>query len=231
MTIGVITSSPIEASVFNLVQEGKLAKIKDNVWLTCCGRGQAGVDEAILHMTYKGVEGLVSWGFAGGLSQDLTAGTVMLPKQIIHPFGPTFTCNPHWQQMLKETLPEDVVFSEGPIVHSDHVLKTPNQKQLHALRSHGICVDQESFYIAQWAQRLNLPFVAIRVILDDAQTSLPDNIESIQSPQGDINVGELFKTLIKPQHWSEFLTLKNQYHISQQKLKSVAKTAFNDLTF
>lgn len=229
--IGIIVSSPFEAEAFGKKPSCKPTEISPGVFINSCGPGQKGVHDAILHLTYEDVDGLISWGFAGGLDPSLETGTLVIPHQVIHPFGQTLSCDETWHQFLKESIQGQMSFSEKPIVHSEAVLKTPAQKQLVALRTHGAAVDQESFWIAYWANQLKIPMIAIRVILDDAQTQLPENIEQIQLDNGHVNPKALFKALMTPSFWPHFMKLKSQYQVCQNTLKtlSTGSTGFTSL--
>ncbi len=229
--IGIIVSSHLEAKIFGVTMGSSPIRSFDHYVIACCGRGQEGVDKAILHLTYQGIDGLISWGFAGGIVPSLRTGTLVVPKQLIHPFGPTLDCNLDWHQLVKECLDKDLPVSTGHIMHSDNVLASNAQKQAGALRTHCVAVDQESFYIAQWAHRLKIPMIAIRVILDDIFTELPNKIESFQKENGELNYQTLLKTTLSPSQWPALWRLKNQYQLSQKHLKIVAERAIVDRPF
>lgn len=221
MKVGIIVSTPLEAKVFGIKKmNSACAQLGEKIVIACCGPGKKGVDKAMLHMTYHDVQGLISWGFAGGIVSDMTTGKLVIPKQIIHPHGPTLDTNHPWHDNIMQGL-EELTPSTAPIMHSDDILKTKTQKTFGNLRTHAVAVDQESFYVASWAHQLRLPMLSVRVILDDYMTTLPGDFDKLLNDQGQLNKKTLIKILANPTHWHEMIRLQNQYRISQKQLRRV----------
>lgn len=218
MKVGIIVSSPLEAKAFGLPVKSNCIELDQNTVLACCGPGKKGVNKAMLHLTYHDVQGLISWGYAGGLTQDLPTGTLVLPKQLIHPYGPTVDVSGFWHAKLLASIEQTMPISTGPIMLSDEILTTPKQKAFAFERTRAVAADQESFYVAKWARMLELPFVSLRVILDDYNTSMPANIGSLLNDSGHVHVPSLIKVMAKPSHWPEMIKLQNQYKVSQAQL-------------
>lgn len=68
----------------------------------------------------------------------------------------------------------------GHIAHTDKLLASPAQKSEFGLGLRSAAVDMESSAVRQWAQRREIPFYAVRAVLDAPGDSLPRAI-----PQGE----------------------------------------------
>ncbi len=120
----------------------------------------------------SGAHALVSWGFAGGLAADLAPGAVVLPRRVRAADGSKFDADPAWHAALVRALRADLAPRLEDLVSVTAALTTPEQKKA-AGASGAIAVDMESAAIAAVAARARAPFVALRVIVDAADDSLP----------------------------------------------------------
>ncbi|HET9843683.1 MAG TPA: hypothetical protein VFP93_03385 [Gammaproteobacteria bacterium] len=226
--IGILVSSPLEGRSFfkDLMYQEPYAFSK-NIWVICAGRGDKNQKKATTKLIFKGIDGIISWGFAGGLDPTLASGTIILPQQIIHPFGPTLDMDKKWHKKLKNQLEKHFPVITHPLAYAQHILHTPKQKRNLFERTKAAAVDQESFIIGDMVKEAKLPFISLRVILDDAYTALPKNIQTLQDNTGTLIKKNIFLELLKPHLWLNYLTLSRQYSKTNQILHHVIDASFN----
>ena len=122
-SIGVIVSSPMEAQAFGIkAYSWQPIQICEKIWLSCCGLPQ-NLDLSLKALHHLGVEGLLSWGFAGGLNPRLSAGTLIAPKQLVCSTGSTIEVTPNWHRHLLLHLYDHSMINCQTLAHSRKVLK------------------------------------------------------------------------------------------------------------
>jgi adenosylhomocysteine nucleosidase len=149
-----------------------------------------------------GAEALVSFGLAGGLSQQMAAGTVLVPKAVqedIH----TYPCDYHLMERLG-----------GPTGHTilaaKRIAATAHEKALLHRKSRADAVDLESGAVARAARAGGVPFAVLRAIVDTADVSLAAAAMVPLKPGGGIDLpGVLVSVLVKPWQTPGLLRLAN----------------------
>lgn len=119
----------------------------------------------------SGATGLASCGLAGGLSNQLGPGALLVPSLVIDAStGKELDTDPPWRESLVACLDEA---HGGRLVSTACAASTTTAKaKLHG-RFDADAVDMESAAVATVARRHRLPYVALRVIVDAADTALP----------------------------------------------------------
>ena len=114
---------------------------------------------------------VVSCGFSGGLDGALRTGDVVLATSVRDAAGETLAPQEDLLRKASAAL-QGTSFHPGGIVCAARVAATPAEKR--ALAHPGdLAVDMESFPIARAAKEAAVPWLALRVILDPLETSLP----------------------------------------------------------
>lgn len=114
-------------------------------------------------------------GLGGGLDPALASGVVVIDD----PSG-----------LLPEKPPDT---RPGKIATSPVVLDSPAAKRETFTSTGALCVDMEQGVVQAWLGR---PVVGLRVIFDDAHTSLPPEISAISDEVGGVRVGPLATFLL-----------------------------------
>ena len=161
----------------------------------------------------SGAHALVSWGFAGGLAADLAPGAVVLPRCVRAADGSKFDADPAWHAALVRALRADLAPRLEDLVSVTAALTTPEQKKA-AGASGAIAVDMESAAIAAVAARARAPFVALRVIVDAADDSLPGDAERWIDERGERRLLPAFAAAFQPAQWRELWTLARRYRVA-----------------
>ncbi len=139
-----------------------------------CGPGAVAARSAALQLADAGVNGLISWGLAGGLDPALKPGQIVLANEIrtidgqgrIAPLGDLAG--------LHQTLIGRLAGQSGSLVQVDAPLVQSSEKYALSQSSGAIAADMESAAICEVAIEQGLSFLAIRVIIDPVDQTLPD---------------------------------------------------------
>ena len=116
-----------------------------------------------------GTLGIISFGIAGGLAPDLTAGDWVIASRVR--FGEErHPVDERWARQLLRALPgavhAEILGADAPIATSAH--KRPLHHQTGAA-----AVDMESHIAAVVAAAHKIPFVVCRAVIDDVNADLP----------------------------------------------------------
>lgn len=157
----------------------------------------------------NGASHLISFGTAAGIDPAIPSGTVILASSIYmdvqSPIQSTIpsAISPKAQQWLET----DQVFSQSlallfrdalqkPMAGVDNPISSVAQKQ-SLWDTYGVAAaDMESHHIANIAAQHQLPFTLLRVVLDDANTTLPPAAMRATKPDGTIAYTRLITSLL-----------------------------------
>lgn len=139
----------------------------------------------------NGVSGIISFGTAAGLSPTLSAGDIVIAREV-RTKQQAFSANTTWADELAKQLPDAISAS---IAGVDSALTSPEAKAALHKETGAMAADMESHRAAQLAVCHNLPFAMLRVVLDDAYTSLPSAALAAATPEGNVNYLRLLSAL------------------------------------
>jgi adenosylhomocysteine nucleosidase len=198
-------------------------RLGDGTLVGVSGIGPEAATRAAEALVRSGATALLSWGVAGGLDPALSPGTVLLASEVLtsggeaeHPAaGCWSTCLP-WREHLQQRLGPSAL--QGALLSAHELIATPAHKaQLFALTA-ARAVDMESAAIAAVARRHELPFMAVRVIVDGADDALPAALARRLRRGG--SWGAL---LVLPQLWPSLLRLARRYRRARHALRACAR--------
>ncbi|MBS0279703.1 MAG: phosphorylase [Proteobacteria bacterium] len=165
------------------------------------GGGDASLAEK-LNALHGDIQGVISFGLAGGLSPLLKAGDVVVGEgvQIVHArlgdrskSPETIHCDERWRIALTAKL--EGAF-QGPVAASDAILEDAEAKAALFAATGALAVDMESAVAGRFAAARKLPFAVLRVISDDARHVLPAAALVAMKPDGGIALGRVLVSLI-----------------------------------
>ena len=114
---------------------------------------------------------LVSTGFSGGLTETLETGDLVLAETILSG-EEEIRADLGWVDRVRIALAQDgMEAAVGQFASSGAVASPQEKKRLAAEGS--LAVDMESGPLATWAQQRDVPFLALRVVLDPAWLEIP----------------------------------------------------------
>lgn len=134
---------------------------------------------------------MIAAGFAGALVPNLRRGRVVLPKILTDELsGETIDL---WQPLLEGPAdaaaePERVHVSADTggseamtLLSTSTVAKSPDEKRLRAKKYGASLCDTASFAVAAVCRRLKVPFLSVRVILDELDEVVPADLKDMES--------------------------------------------------
>ena len=122
--------------------------------------------------------GIVSTGYAGGLQDKCRLGDILVPDEVRSvPPLPEVRFRPDpilREQVLQRIRRGPWQIHTGRMITADRVIVSGAEKHALGLEYEADSVEMESAVIAELAEQASVPFVVVRIVLDEASFSLPD---------------------------------------------------------
>ena len=199
----------------------ELALLGEGSLLALGGIGRVAAAAAAQALVDAGVSALMTFGMAGGLDPKLTPGSVVIPCELLSSDGARYAACSAWREQVAAAVGPWCAVTEGNLLTSSHALETPADKA-EAFRTTGAAaVDMESAVVAQIAAKHNLPFIAVRVIVDTAADVLPRAVVAA-SRAGRVRFARLIGGLIlAPREIGSLIRLAQRYRIAMRSLSAI----------
>ncbi|WP_175345295.1 hypothetical protein [Bradyrhizobium sp. ORS 375] len=126
------------------------------------------------------IRGLVSLGLAGGLCDEVSLGDVVVASAVVFN-GQCFPTDDRWADGVLSEMSSAIY---APIAGADVAVTSAGARRELSRRSGAVAVDMESHSIARWAATNKIPFLAIRVVMDDVGRRVPEAAVSCVSSAG-----------------------------------------------
>ncbi|MEO1161329.1 MAG: hypothetical protein AAFW74_12900 [Pseudomonadota bacterium] len=228
--IGLITALAQEYSVVS----GVVAPARDRLVAVQSGLGRAAgfLAAAELGRQEKQLSGLVSIGFCGALDTSIATGSIILPDAIVTADNEHFDTDAGWVSAVAGKMAGMPLVTERAIYCATEVIETQAGKQATRTQCGACAVDMESAGIAHAATRFNIPFIAVRIVLDEEADTLPEATRDAVHSDGNLNVGGLLRGLVsRPQDVGGLIRLAGKSGKAQKQLKAVCETLLPDFGF
>ncbi len=176
MKTGIITALRSEALCLadGPCQPGIATPVSPSTLLVLSGMGPGRVRSAIDALTAHEVDLLVSFGTAAALSPALKAGDLVIPENIILADNSVLNiANEQRERLTRDVDTYPFSVHTGDICESAAVVGSPGEKHELFNKYGALALDMESGAITIAASSLQLPVLVLRVIVDDASTSIP----------------------------------------------------------
>ena len=159
----VVAAASVEIRPFVRSLNGARATVETLV----TGIGKASCHRAVTRRLREGrYRAVVSAGFAGGTRPGLKTGDLLVASAVVDAAsGRRFTPSP-------VAITEGAGFFRGLLVTAEKIQPDPDSKKELGRRLGAVAVDMETAAVAQVAQELGLPWVALRAILDPMEERL-----------------------------------------------------------
>jgi adenosylhomocysteine nucleosidase len=232
--LGIVVSLPWELRSLTdqKIPLGAWRAIEDDILVVLSGIGAERACAAGSVLIAEGVKALLSWGCAAALDDSANPGCLILPERIIGADGDVHWVSTEWHQRLHGMLKPQQPIRTDALVESAVVLKTSVEKRALAKRTHAAATDMESAAQARLAERHQLPFLAIRAIVDTASTDIPDHVLKALDPNGTISVGKLFASaFLLPTDWVKIARLGVQFNAAQRALRKARQLVLDGSRF
>lgn len=188
-----------------------------------CGVGCERAYDAASAALSAGASALVSWGLAGALVPELSAGTILLPQQVLTLEGERLATDSRWRMEVSRALQPLFAVRDGSLVEVREVLSTRVAKAREAQASGAIAVDMESAAVGRAAAGAGKPFVVLRVVVDGLTDTLPPGIEQWLDEAGNRRLIAALETAFKPACWPGLFKLSRRYRQARRALTVAAQ--------
>lgn len=167
-----------------------------------------------------GVDGLLSFGTAGGLAPGMMPGTLIVAERVLSPAGGDIRSDPVWTQGLAAALG----VRPSTIVGVDGIAGTAEKARLHQATG-AVAADMESHLAAAAAARAGLPFAVLRAVVDPADFEVPAWIGGCIKMDGGIDgVGFAFGLLRNPGSLPALIALGGYNRDAVRALRGAVRT-------
>jgi adenosylhomocysteine nucleosidase len=232
--LGIVVSLPRELKGLTRqpIPVGTWRAITNNTLVALSGMGAERAYRAGAVLVSQGAKALLSWGCAAALDERISPGCLIIPERIIGASGEIHKVNTEWHQRLYQILERKYPVHTGALVESDAIMKTAAEKWALAKRTQAAATDMESAAQARVAQEHELPFVALRAIVDTVSTDIPENVLKALDPQGNISVWKLLaSSYLAPADWLKIVQLGIQFSAARRTLKKTRKLVLDASQF
>jgi len=188
------------------------------------GMGLAAAARCARSLVDEGATALVSWGMAGGLDPALTPGTIFLPDTVISTAGAALATAGPWRERLGAAVIDHHPVHGGRLLTSARAVGSLADKATLFRETGAVAVDMESSAVAEVAQAHQLPFIAVRVIVDGAADALPRAVTAAADSEGHLQIWRLLGALARtPGELGPLLRLAGRYRAANRSLAAVAR--------
>jgi adenosylhomocysteine nucleosidase len=222
--MGVVAALEAEARTLGVAMRRRdgLSRLSDGALLAVSGMGAARAAVAARSLIDAGAAALMSFGLAGGLDPTLSAGAVVLPSEVISRGGARFSTSTEWREQLERAIAKLRPVAAGTLLTSVAAIGAVADKAAAFRETGAVAVDLESLGIAEVSAAHNLPFIAVRVIVDTAADVLPRAV--MAASLGDqVSIRRLIGGLaVAPLDLIALIRLARAYRAATRSLAAVA---------
>lgn len=222
--LGIVVSLPWELKSLSRqpLAAGEWHLLTKDVLITLSGIGPERAGRAGSLLAGRGATALMSWGCAAALDDRLKAGDLLLPEIILGAGGEVYRIDANWHRRLMEALSPIVPVHTGVLAESNAIVRTPGEKQALARRTVAAATDMESATHARVAGNLQLPFIAVRAVVDTASTEIPQAVLKALDTDGGIDGRQLcIGALRRPSDGLKILRLGRQFRAAHKTLEKI----------
>ena len=225
MITGILVALPEELRTLtnSKLKQGECLSVAKNALVTLSGAGTDNASIAAQNLIDSGASQLMSWGCAGALAPHLKAGDLVIPSAIHSRDNIQLATQPDWSKQIINQLRQSIKCYDGQLFESGSVISLARDKAEQYQQTGALAVDMESGAIARVAQQANIPFVAIRSIVDPANMDLPKAIDHAMTDEGVISIPKLMLYLCRhPWELPSLINTALHFSTASKTLKTVA---------
>ncbi|TXK96277.1 phosphorylase [Methylococcaceae bacterium HT1] len=199
MITGILVALPEELHTLtkSKIKQGDCLAVSENTLITLSGAGPKNATHAAQNLLSHGATQLISWGCAGALSPHLKAGHLLIPNCILAKDNTLLTTHQPWSQQVIELLDKSIKYDTSCLLESDTIISLAEDKARQYELTQATAVDMETAALARIANQAQIPFIAIRSIVDSAQLDLPEAINYAMNDAGGISISKLMLYLVR----------------------------------
>lgn len=222
--LGIVVALAAEARTLGLsrYRRSELIPLSQQVVVCVSGIGPARARVAGERLIAHGADAILSWGTAAALDNKLAPGHLVLPHSVVSTDRDPGPVSRDWRQQLHDRLGARFPVSDQPLLETNHVLVQPAQKQRLFQESGAAAADMESAELSAVARDAAVPFAALRVIADSADTTIPQWITGSIDSFGRVRlVSMLLPFITHPADWPGILRLARDFRAAFNTLHAI----------
>jgi adenosylhomocysteine nucleosidase len=201
-----------------------LGSLADGTLVATTGMGSTAASMGARALIGAGATALASWGMAGGLDPSLSAGAILIPTDVQGPDGRVHATEPGWRNRLSAAVAAHAPVSGGRLLSSARAVGSVADKAELFKRLGAAAVDMESAAIGEVAEQHQLPFIAVRVVVDSAGDVLPRTVTAAADNEGHLQIWRLIGALaLAPNELAPLIRLARRYRAANRSLATIAR--------
>jgi len=223
--VGIVVALPEELATLTRQKLGRGQSLKlARCTIIYSGAGSENAANAARQLTETGIDCLISWGCAAGLSNTLKPGDLVLANQVMTDCK-QYDVDADWHnELLRQIRHDRFSLQTGTLFTSTKLIDRSEEKKRIQNESQAIALDMESAAIAEAAQHAGVPFLVIRSIADPVSADLPAAISASLNDEGEVALFRLLRHLLRhPTEVIGLIQLGLHFHAAQQTLKAIAQ--------
>ena len=196
-SVGIVVAMRIEARCITTrhIPLGEIINLGDNSSICLCGMGEDSARKAATRLQAEGATSLISFGVAGSIDPKLRTGDLVLPESIYN--ERLLPVSLAWRHQVQKHLPSHLRVIGGKLATSKKVLTSSIEKREFARITGACAVDLESGAVAEVAENLDIPFLAVRAISDPIEFSPPLALLDAVNLDGSTNLSQVISLLLQ----------------------------------
>jgi adenosylhomocysteine nucleosidase len=222
---GILVALPEELRTLtkSRIQQGECFAMSENTLITLTGSGPTNAANGAQNLLSQGATQLISWGCAGALAPHLNAGDLLIPDSVLTQDNTLLATHKLWSQQVITLLDNSITYTESKLLESATVISLAQDKNQQYLQTQAVAVDMESAAVARFANQQQIPFIAIRSIVDPAALDLPKAIDYAMNDKGVVSIGKLLLFLCRhPGELPSLIKLGLHFNAASKTLKYLA---------
>ena len=223
--LGIIAALPAEAKCLQSKKINFLKpfEIEKNIFLCVSGIGYQSSLHAAKELIKLNVNGLISWGVAGGICKSVHSGDLILAKAVTNQ-EKIYKISNKWHRKIENHFHNSFCkILSGDIVSTKKICATSIEKTKLFKETGALAIDMESFAMAEIAKTNNLDFIIIRSIADDANLNLPEAVIENIDNFGRLKIVKfIISCLLRPTQISKIILLAKNYKKALKSLKKIS---------
>jgi len=222
---GILVALPEELRTLTKtkIKQGECVTVAKNTIITLSGSGPENARIAAQLLIDQDAKQLISWGCAGALAPHLKSGDLVIPESIRTQDNNLITTHTQWSKKIIANLASSIKYYTGTLLESDSVVALADTKNELHQSTHALAVDMESGAVACLAQQAQIPFIALRSIVDPANLDLPQAINHAMTEYGLVSIPKLLLYLCAhPNEIPRLIKLGLNFNAANKTLKQLA---------
>src|SRR5205814_3777866 len=119
---------------------------------------------------------VISAGFAGGLSEELRRGHIVMAEEVVNLSGDRL---PVGMSLDRESMASSKGLHVGRLLSVDSILRDAAERRRLGEHHQAVACDMESFAVVETCRKQGVQCLAIRIISDGVDDELPPEIEHL----------------------------------------------------